>query len=91
MISLNIRIRTDSIIYEVKTIRPLSLPVLFPPRRTRRPSYMQQRLKSTPLTSHAGPAGVHPHASPLILFLARSVRPCCVEDVAPTIRFFREF
>ena len=38
-----IRIRRDSIIYEVKTIRPLSLPVPIPAQRARKPSQMQQK------------------------------------------------
>ena len=63
----NIRIRRDSIIYEVKTIRPLSLPVPIPAQRARKPSQMQQKTNSSHLPPPAGPTGVHPDAVPLIL------------------------
>ena len=62
-----IRIRRDSIIYEVKTIRPLSLPVPIPAQRARKPSQMQQKTNSSHLPPPAGPTGVHPDAVPLIL------------------------
>ena len=60
-------IRRDSIIYEVKTIRPLSLPVPIPAQRARKPSQMQQKTNSSHLPPPAGPTGVHPDAVPLIL------------------------
>ena len=70
-----IRIRRDSIIYEVKTIRPLSLPVPIPAQRARKPSQMQQKTNSSHLPPPAGPTGVHPDANPLILTNTSRVPP----------------
>ena len=63
---LIIRIRRDSIIYEVKTIRPLSLPVPIPAHaRATEPNATENH--SSHLPPPAGPTGVHPDAVPLIL------------------------